>query len=118
MLDPGLVRDNIDAVRAGLASRGLDAAAELEQLASLEAHRRRLIPQVEGLKREQNTSGDEVARGKRQGKDVSHIFEANKQRGQKIKQMEIELDQIERNRLKILETLPNLPHASVPKGAS
>src|SRR5262245_15598046 len=118
MLDPGLVRDHLDTVRSGLAARGLDAGAELEQLGSLEAHRRRLIPQVEGLKREQNTAGDEVARGKRQGKDVSHIFEANKQRAQKIKQMEIELDQIERQRLKILETLPNLPHASVPVGRS
>jgi seryl-tRNA synthetase len=118
MLDPAFVRDNLDAVRAGLAARGLDATAELEQLASLEAHRRRLIPQVEGLKREQNTSGDEVARAKRRGQDVSHIFEANKQRSQKIKQMEIELEQIERQRLKILETLPNLPHASVPIGRS
>jgi seryl-tRNA synthetase len=118
MLDPVFVRDHLDEVRQGLQSRGLDASAELEQLASLEAHRRRLIPQVEGLKREQNTAGDEVARAKRQGKDASHIFEANKQRGQKIKQLDIELDQIERQRVMILETLPNLPHASVPVGAS
>jgi seryl-tRNA synthetase len=118
MLDPSFVRDRLDEVRAGLLSRGLDATAELEQLASLEAHRKRLIPQVEGLKREQNTSGDEVARAKRQGKDASHIFEGNKQRSQKIKQMEIELDSIERQRIKILEVLPNLPHASVPLGKS
>ena len=70
MLDPVFVRDHLDEVRRGLQSRGLDASAELEQLASLEAHRRRLIPQVEGLKREQNTAGDEVARAKRQGKDA------------------------------------------------
>jgi seryl-tRNA synthetase len=118
MLDPTFVRDNIEAVQAGLGHRGLDAAAELQQLATLEAHRRRLIPQVEGLKREQNTSGDEVARAKRQGKDVSHIYEANKARGQKIKQMEIELDAIERQRTMLLETLPNVPHASVPVGKS
>lgn len=118
MLDPTFVRDNIEAVQAGLGNRGLDATAELQQLATLEAHRRRLIPQVEGLKREQNTSGDEVARAKRQGKDVSHIYEANKARGQKIKQMEIELDAIERQRTMLLETLPNVPHASVPVGKS
>ncbi|HQZ37399.1 MAG TPA: serine--tRNA ligase [Vicinamibacterales bacterium] len=118
MLDPSFVREHLDAVRKGLLSRGLDATAELEQLASLEAHRRRLIPQVEGMKREQNTAGDEVARAKRQGKDASHIFEANKQRSQKIKQLEIELDGIERSRARILEVLPNLPHASVSVGAS
>jgi seryl-tRNA synthetase len=118
MLDPAFVRERIDDVRKGLLSRGLDASAELEQLASLEAHRRRLIPQVEGLKREQNTAGDEVARAKRQGKDASHIFEANKQRAQKIKQMDVELESIERHRVKILELLPNLPHESVAVGHS
>ncbi len=116
MLDPVFVRDHLDEVRQALMSRGLDASTELEQLASFEAHRRRLIPQVEGLKREQNTAGDEVARAKRQGLDASHLFEANKQRAQRIKQLEIELDGIERQRTQILEVLPNLPHASVPRG--
>ncbi|MEZ5288607.1 MAG: serine--tRNA ligase [Vicinamibacterales bacterium] len=118
MLDPAFVREHLDDVRSGLLSRGLDASAELEQLASLEAHRRRLIPEVEALKRAQNTAGDEVARAKRQGQDASHIFEENKQRGQKIKQLEVELDGIERHRVKLLEVLPNLPHASVAVGTS
>jgi seryl-tRNA synthetase len=77
-----------------------------------------VIPQVEGLKREQNTASDEVARVKRRGEDASHIFEANRQRAQKIKQLEVELDGIERHRVKILEVLPNLPHASVAVGTS
>ena len=51
-----------------------------------------MIPQLEGLKREQNTAGDEVARAKRQGLDARPIFEANKQRAQQIKQLEVELD--------------------------
>jgi seryl-tRNA synthetase len=110
MLDPVFVRERLEA--------GLDVSNELEQLATLESHRKRLIPQVEGLKREQNTAGDEVARAKRRGEDASHIFDANKQRGQKIKQLEIELDGIERQRVKILEVLPNLPHASVAIGTS
>jgi seryl-tRNA synthetase len=118
MLDPAVVRDNLEVVRERLASRGLDASGELEQLATFEAHRRRLIPQMEGLKREQNSAGDEVARAKRQGLDASHIFEANKQRGQKIKQLEVELDGIEQQRSRLLATLPNLPHASVPLGRS
>ena len=118
MLDPAVVRDHLEDVRARLASRGLDAGTELEQLASFEAERRRVIPQVEGLKRDQNAAGDEVARAKRQGQDVSHIFEANKQRGQQIKQLEIELDGIEQQRSRLLATLPNLPHASVPVGKS
>ena len=118
MLDPNYVRDNLEAVQKGLASRGLDVTAELQRLATAESHRRRLIPQIEGLKREQNTSGDEVARAKRQGKDIKHIFEENKARGQRIKQIEVELESAERERTMLLETLPNIPHASVPVGKS
>jgi seryl-tRNA synthetase len=118
MLDPNQVRDNLEAVQAGMSNRGLNVTAELQQLATAESHRRRLIPQIEGLKREQNTSGDEVARAKRQGLDVKHLFEASKQRGQKIKQLEVELESAERQRTILLETLPNIPHASVPVGKS
>jgi seryl-tRNA synthetase len=118
MLDPNFVRDNLEAVQAGMTNRGLNVTAELQQLATTESHRRRLIPQIEGLKREQNTSGDQVARAKRNGEDVKHLFEASKQRAQKIKQMEIELDSVDRQRTMLLETFPNLPHATVPVGTT
>ncbi|MCM3878981.1 MAG: serine--tRNA ligase [Vicinamibacterales bacterium] len=118
MLDPAFVRDHQDEVKRGLKSRGLDADGELESLATLENRRRRLIPELEGLKREQNAAGDEVARAKRQGKDASGIFEANRQRAQQIRQLSIELDQVEQQRSGLLMSLPNLPHASVPIGKS
>ena len=118
MLDPALVREHMDDVRAGLESRGLKADAELEQLATLEARRRRLIPELEGLKREQNAAGDEVARAKRRGEDATAIFTANKARGQQIRQLEIQVDQVEQQRSALLMVLPNLPHTSVPAGSS
>src|SRR5688572_6393137 len=118
MLDAGLLRDRLDDVRRGLESRGLQPDAELEQLSTLEARRRRLIPEIEGLKREQNSAADEVARAKRQGKDATPIFAANKARAQQIKQLEIQLDQVEHQRTALLMTLPNLPHATVPEGKS
>jgi seryl-tRNA synthetase len=118
MLDPAYVRDHQEEVKRGLDSRGMSADGELEQLATLENRRRRLIPELEGLKREQNTAADEVARAKRQGKDASAIFEANRQRSQQIRQMSIELDQVEQQRTQLLMGLPNLPHSSVPVGRS
>ena len=98
MLDPAYVRDHQEEVKRGLQSRGMHADGELEQLATLENRRRRLIPELEGLKREQNAAGDEVARAKRQGKDASAIFDANRQRAQQIRQLGIELDQVEQQR--------------------
>ncbi len=118
MLDPAYVRDHMDDVRAGLRNRGLKPEAELEHIATLETRRRRLIPEMEGLKREQNAAGDEVARAKRRGEDASGLFAANKARAQQIRQLEIQLDQTEYQRASLLMTIPNLPHASVPVGRS
>ncbi len=118
MLDPTFLRDNFDAVRSGLRSRGLDLGAELEDLAALESRRRRLLPEIEGLRREQNSAADEVARAKRQGLDASHIQEASRQRAQQIKQMDVELETLEQRRNQGLLTIPNLPHATVPVGTS
>ena len=118
MIDAAFVRDHVDDVRRALQSRGLDLDADLEQLVGLETRRRRVIPEMEGLKREQNAAADEVARAKRQKEDATPIFAANKARAQQIKQLEIQLDQIEHQRTALLLTLPNLPHATVPAGKS
>ena len=118
MLEPAFVRDNPELVDARLRSRGLDPTADLAALAGLEATRRRLLPEVEGLKREQNESGEAVARAKRAGEDPSAVFAANKARGGRIKQLEAELATIEEQRDALLLTLPNLPHESVPVGRS
>jgi seryl-tRNA synthetase len=118
MLDPAYVREHLDAVRDALRNRGVDPDAILEPFTALDARRRELIPQVEGLKREQNASGEEVARAKKQGLDPSAIFSANKARGQQIKQIEAELEDVERKRSELLMTVPNVPDRSVPVGKS
>src|SRR5215467_4845043 len=116
MLDPAYVREHLDEVKAGLRNRGLDADAILEPLIALDTKRKTLIPKVEGLKRDQNAAGEKVAQAKKQGLDPSAIFAENKARGQQIKELEAELEQVERERADLLMTVPNLPHASVPVG--
>jgi seryl-tRNA synthetase len=118
MLDPSYIRDHIEEVRTGLRHRGLDPDKALEEIATLETARRRMIPELEGLKRAQNTSGDEIARAKRQGQDTAPVQEANRARAQQIKQLGFQLDSIEHQRTAAVLNLPNLPHASVPVGKS
>jgi len=118
MLDPAFVRDNPDIIRERIAARGLNMDVELAALAALDAERRTLIPRVEELKRQQNAAGGEVARAKKAGEDASHLFAANKARGAEIKTLEAELDALEARRQAILLTIPNMPHETVPVGAS
>jgi seryl-tRNA synthetase len=118
MIDPALFRDNVEAVREALRHRGADLGTELEALAGLEAERRKLLPELEGLKRDQNTAGEEAARSRRAGLDISAIQEKSRERAQRIKELAAELESIEARRTRGLLTIPNVPHASVPRGTS
>jgi seryl-tRNA synthetase len=46
------------------------------------------------------------------------VFAANRERGQRIKELEAEVNAVEEERRKLLLTIPNLPHRDVPVGAS
>ncbi len=118
MLDPVLVRDHPEIVRKALADRGQDPDAVLASLPALDERRRALILQVETLKHDQNAAGEEVARLKRQKQDATAVLETNRQRSQRIKQLDAELEGIEADRQAILLTVPNIPHESVPVGKS
>jgi seryl-tRNA synthetase len=116
MLDPADLRDRPEDVAARLRSRGGDLSRELAEVAALDAERRRLLPLVENLKRDQNASGEAVARAKREGRDVSELLAANKARAATIRGHEAALADVEGRRHALLLTLPNLPHESVPVG--
>ena len=95
MLDAAYVREHLSAVEARLRTRGLDPSAELGQFQALEVERRRLIPVVETLQRDQNAAGEAIARAKREGRDAGEIFAANKARAAEIKQYEAQLAALE-----------------------
>jgi seryl-tRNA synthetase len=116
MLDPVLVKDRLTEVESRLNTRGVDLSHELAELATVESERRRLIPAVEKLKREQNEASEAVARAKREGSDPSAIFAENKARGARIKELEVGLATVEARRDALVLRLPNLPHESVPVG--
>jgi len=118
MLDPAFVRDHADLVRAALINRGADAEALLSALTPLDEKRRSLILQVETLKREQNAAAEEVAKRKKAGEDVSAIVDANRARGQQVKELDTALQSLEEERRRLLLTIPNVPHATVPVGRS
>jgi len=118
MLDPALLRDRFDLVHERLRTRGPGLEPLLGQLAGFDRERRALIPRVERLKRERNEAGERIARLKKEGGDASALLEANKARADEIKRLDAELANIEQARGDVLLRVPNLPHESVPVGAT
>jgi len=118
MLDQTYVREHLEVVREGLRRRGMNPDQALESIAQLLSDRRRVLPEFEELKRQQNASGEEIGRAKRQGLDTTAIQEAGRARAQQIKTLQARVDEIESRLQEALLTLPNIPQASVPVGKS
>lgn len=120
MLDVKLVRDQPDLVRERLASRGGNDAAKVDELLNLDEERRRLLGEVESLKAQRNKIAKEIGAlmGQKKIADAEARKAESRQIGERIPQLDQHVAGLEARRMEILLRLPNLPHASVPKGAS
>ena len=117
MLDIKLVRSNPDLVRQALRKRG-HSEAVLEELLSVDANRRRIIAEVEELKRRRNEASMEIARLKKEKKDADGLILEMRQEGDRISELDKELASIEEKQRALLLGIANMPHESVPEGLS
>ncbi len=114
MLDAKFIRENIEAVRAGLRDRG--APLDLEEFLTEDAGRRRLLSEVERLKHRRNALSEEVGQRKRQGQDAAALIAETRDLGDRIKKLDEDVRGCEERIDAFLLNVPNLPHASVPVG--
>ncbi len=115
MLDPNLLRNDLDAVVKGLASRGYTFDQETYQ--QLDSERRRVIQEAEVLKAERNKVSDEVAKLKRAKENADHLIAQQREVGDQLKALESAEKAAEAAFRDFLSTIPNVPHTSVPVGS-
>jgi seryl-tRNA synthetase len=107
VLDLKLLRSDPDQVRAALARRGV--ADAVDQLLELDARRRELLPELEGLRKQRNEASDRIGQAKRSGEDASEAIAQMRGVAQRIKELEAELADVEQRLESLQATLPNLP---------
>ena len=121
MLDPALLRENLDDVRARLRTRGEGHDTDLDRLVKADHERRAIIPELETNRRARKQVGEQVARARKAGEDgdrLAELMRLGQEHGAAIKALEARLGSVEEERDAFARTLPNLPHASVPVGSS
>jgi seryl-tRNA synthetase len=117
MLDPKLIRENPDLIRAKLAQRG--GAYDLDNLLKLDAERRRLVTEVERLRREKKSISERVRDLKgdeRAGGEAQEKMAKSREISSALKEGEDRLQALEQELEHLLLLVPNLPHDSVPAG--
>lgn len=116
MLDIRSIREDAEAVRNRLATKGVDPGL-IDKVVASDAQRRTLLTEVEEHKGERNRVSKQIGALKREGKDTSEIQAQTRELGEKIGALDVRLREVEAGLNDTLLGLPNMPHASAPVGA-
>ena len=115
MLETRYIREHLDEVQERLALRGQNI--NLYQFVLIDGERRKAIQEWERLRALQKKVSDEVSKRKREGQDASELISEMKKVSEKMKELDGIVEGKEKALQEFLLTVPNLPHASVPKGS-
>ena len=115
MLDMKFIREYTDQVKEGV--RLKNETVDIDELVAMDERRRKIIFDVEQLKKKRNDNSAAVAMAKKNGNDASDLISETKSISQKIKELDDELSRLEHDLQKMLAWVPNMPHETVPQGA-
>jgi len=118
MLDPALFRDDDSDVETRLSHRGDGLVERLQEVRRLDAERRAVIPRLEEARHAKKALGAQIGKAKREGQPADELVAHGQQFSETIATEEARLEEVERDRMAVLLTLPNLAHETVPVGTS
>jgi seryl-tRNA synthetase len=116
LLDIQHLRTDLDDVVARLAKRGFDF--DRESFTTLEAQRKEVQTHTQELQAKRNATSKQIGIAKSKGEDASAILAEVATLGDELKAAEEKLAAVQEDMQKLLQTIPNLPHDSVPVGKS
>jgi len=116
MLDVQLIRSDLDAVAARLATRGI--TIDVVAIRGLEEQRKKVQVRTQELQANRNTASTQIGVFKRKGEDTATLMAQVSAVGDELKKCEADLGGIQAQLTELLLGIPNIPHQSVPVGKS
>ena len=116
MLDITLFRNDLPAVAAGLAKRGL--ALDTARFEALEARRKDIQVRTQDLQARRNAASKAIGAAKAKGEDAAPLLAEVAGLGDDVKRLEAELEGVQVELSDFMLDLPNLTHATTPVGKS
>jgi len=116
MLDPILLRKDLQTVVDRLKSRRVDF--DTERFNELESRRKAVQTETESLQARRNALAKQIGQLKAKGEDATAVMAESQALPARLKQLEEDLADVQSQLNELLMAVPNLPHDSVPVGAS
>ncbi len=114
MLDIKFIRENPEVVKKAARDKG--EKVDIDEFLRIDKERRKLLTEVESLKRQKNEVSDKIAKMMRERKNPKELISSMKGVSQKIGEIEAKVEEIERKFKDFIYNIPNIPHKSVPVG--
>ena len=114
MLDPGILKNDIESLELNLERRNLDI--DLKELTALDELRRELRFEAEKLRSEQKTLGKQIASADEKTKN--ELLDQASQMSEKVKELFEKVDVADKNFMDIWIKIPNLISTTSPDGTS
>ena len=118
MLDMKFIRTEPDAVKAAMKNRGKDMDSLIDNILEIDEKRRAVMTEADGLKAEQNKASKEIPVMKKEGKDTTELMAKMKQISEEVGKLDEKLKAFDAAQEDLLYSIPNVPHGTVPVGAS
>ena len=116
MLDPKLIRSDLDSVAQKLKTRGYEL--DVNSLQQLETRRKDVQVKTETLQSDRNTKSKSIGAAKAAGEDIQALLDEVSGMGAELDAAKAELDSIQNELDEILLGIPNIPDESVPVGSN
>mgnify|MGYP000138227774 CR=1 FL=1 len=116
MLDPKLLRADIEKTAALLAKRGFTLNAE--ELMQLEEQRKAIQVKTQELQNQRNTRSKSIGQAKARGEDIQPLLAEVSQLGNELEAAKEEQNKVLGKINDIASGIPNILHDSVPEGES
>jgi seryl-tRNA synthetase len=114
MLDPRLLRTDLDNTARLLARRGY--TLDTDSFLALEERRKAVQVRTQELQAERNARSKSIGKAKAAGEDIAPLLQEVEGLGEQLKAADEELGSIQDELGDILLDIPNIPHESVPDG--
>ena len=116
MLDIRRIKDDPEAVKAGLRAKEVDCDATIDRILELDEQRRALIADTESRKARQNKVSKQIPAMKKAGQDVAPIFQEMAELKAGIAEDAAKLDAVLAEYRTLMLSLPNLPDPDLAPG--
>jgi seryl-tRNA synthetase len=116
MIDPQLLRSDIDTLAARLAARPY--ALDKAKFQAIEQQRKTVQTRTQELQAGRNQFAKRIGAAKAKGEDATALMAESARANAELVELEAKLEAIQAELQSFLLDVPNVPHASVPVGGS